>query len=110
MANKFPALESKVRAPAAIGTTQLIEHAVMLLLFAGLLLGVLAVLQPFATAILFGTILAIAAWLTSPGLRSHIERKRVARRIQSTGQIAMNVDPRLDNEQRRGAQTIDLGR
>src|SRR3982751_1078575 len=62
MANKFPALESKVRAPAAIGTTQLIEHAVMLLLFAGLLLGALAVLQPFATAILFGTILAIAAW------------------------------------------------
>lgn len=34
----------------------------MLLLFAGLLLDVLAVLRPFATAILFGTILAIAAW------------------------------------------------
>src|SRR5436305_8135640 len=62
MANEIPSLQSRVRTPAVIGNTQLIERAVMLLLFAGLLLGVLAVLWPFGTAILFGTILAIAAW------------------------------------------------
>src|SRR5689334_20502594 len=44
------------------GTTRILERAIVLLLFAGLLAGVLAVLAPFATAILFGTILAIAAW------------------------------------------------
>src|SRR5918997_3711938 len=62
MANQLPSLEHEARAAAALGTRQLLERAVMLLLFAGLLLGVLAVLRPFATAILFGTILAIAAW------------------------------------------------
>src|SRR3954466_7208426 len=56
----FP--EDEARAAVAIGTRQLLERAVLLLLFAGLILGVLAVLRPFATAILFGTILAIAAW------------------------------------------------
>ena len=55
-------LEGEARAAAAIGIRQLLERAVLLLLFAGLIIGVLAVLRPFATAILFGTILAIAAW------------------------------------------------
>ena len=44
------------------GTTKLLERAVILLLFGGLVVGVLAVLRPFATAILFGAILAVAAW------------------------------------------------
>ena len=61
MANELPSLD-KAGADAATGTTQLLERAVLLLLFAGLVIGVLAVLRPFATAILFGTILAIAAW------------------------------------------------
>ena len=61
MANELPSLD-KASADAATGTTQLLERAVLLLLFAGLVIGVLAVLRPFATAILFGTILAIAAW------------------------------------------------
>src|SRR5918995_2381840 len=80
MANRFSPFESKARAPAVIGTTQLIEHAVMLLLFAGLLLGVLAVLQPFATAILFGTILAIAAW----PLRDLLLRRGLKRGLAAT--------------------------
>src|SRR6516164_1399270 len=62
MANERPSLEDEARAAASTGTTQLLERAFMLLLFAGLLLGILAVLRPFATAILFGAILAIAAW------------------------------------------------
>jgi predicted PurR-regulated permease PerM len=75
MANELPLLQDKVRGAAAIGTTQLLERSVMLLLFAGLLLGVLAVLRPFATAILFGTILAIAAWpLRDLLLRSGLKR------------------------------------
>src|SRR4051794_21043807 len=60
--NEASLLEDEARAAGAIGVRQLLEHAVLLLLFAGLIIGVLAVLRPFATAILFGTILAIAAW------------------------------------------------
>ena len=62
MANERPSLEDEARAAASTGTTQLLERAFMLLLFAGLLLGILAVLLPFTTAILFGASLAIAAW------------------------------------------------
>ena len=50
------------RAEKSSGTTQLLERAVILLLFGGLVVGVLAVLRPFATAILFGAILAVAVW------------------------------------------------
>lgn len=39
-----------------------IERAVVLLLFAGLMIGVFDVLKPFGTAILFGATLATAAW------------------------------------------------
>src|SRR6516162_6948089 len=60
--NERPSPEDQPGAASATGTTQLLEHAILLLLFAGLVIGVLAVLRPFATAILFGTILAIAAW------------------------------------------------
>src|SRR5499427_3679947 len=62
VANQLSSLQDEPRAAPATGTTQLLEHAILLLLFAGLVIGVLAVLRPFATAILFGTILAIAAW------------------------------------------------
>ena len=62
MANEPLSLRERADAAASTGTTQLLERAVLLLLFAGLLLGILAVLRPFATGILFGAILAIAAW------------------------------------------------
>src|SRR5215212_3191852 len=80
MSNQLPALEGEPRAAAAIGTTQLLERAVVLLLFAGLLFGVLAVLRPFATAILFGTILAIAAW----PLRDLLLRRGLKRGLAAT--------------------------
>jgi predicted PurR-regulated permease PerM len=41
---------------------RLIEYSIVLLLVGGLLLGVLTVLWPFTTAILFGATLAIAGW------------------------------------------------
>src|SRR5499426_4567506 len=62
MAIELPSRKDEARADTAIGNTQLLERVVLLLLFAGLLLGILAVLRPFTTGILFGAILAIAAW------------------------------------------------
>ncbi len=44
------------------GAATLLERALLLILFVALLLGVLMVLWPFATAILFGSILAVALW------------------------------------------------
>src|ERR1700756_3171150 len=48
--------------PSAPGIVGLIERSVVLLLVLGLLIGVAAVLWPFATAILFGATLSIAGW------------------------------------------------
>ena len=62
MANQALPPDGPDRAETNFGTTQLLERAVILLLFGGLVIGVLAVLRPFATAILFGAILAVAAW------------------------------------------------
>src|SRR4051812_37626361 len=78
--NEASLLEDEARAAGAIGVRQLLEHAVLLLLFAGLIIGVLAVLRPFATAILFGTILAIAAW----PLRDFLLRRGLKRGLAAT--------------------------
>ena len=79
MANELPSLDGGAHATASTGTTQLLERAVLLLLFAGLLLGILAVLRPFGTGILFGAILAIAAWpLRDLLLRRGLRRGLVA--------------------------------
>src|SRR6516162_2215201 len=80
MANELPSLEERAGIAASTGTTQLLERAFMLLLFAGLLLGILAVLRPFATAILFGAILAIAAW----PLRDFLLRRGLKRGLAAT--------------------------
>jgi predicted PurR-regulated permease PerM len=45
-----------------LGTMRLIELSIVLLLVLGLLVGVLLVLWPFTTAILFGASLSIAVW------------------------------------------------
>jgi predicted PurR-regulated permease PerM len=62
MASEFPSLLDEGRTAAPTGIAQLLERSILLLLFAGLVIGILAVLRPFATGILFGAILAIAAW------------------------------------------------
>src|SRR6516165_489269 len=80
MANELPQLEEKVDIAASNGTTQLLERAFLLLLFAVLLLGILAVLRPFITAILFGAILAIAAW----PLRDFLLRRGLKRGLAAT--------------------------
>jgi predicted PurR-regulated permease PerM len=53
-------------APGSIGGT--VERGLALVLVGGVVLGVLATLRPFATAILFGSILAIALWPLRAGL------------------------------------------
>src|SRR5262249_30541246 len=78
MANELPSPAAP--ASGTPGTTQLLEHAVLLVLFAGLLIGILAVLRPFFTAILFGTILAIAAW----PLRELLLRRGLKRGLTAT--------------------------
>ena len=80
MKNELPLLEDEARVASATGTTQFLERAVLLLLFAGLVLGVLVVLLPFTTAILFGTILAIAAW----PLRELLLRRGLTRGLAAT--------------------------
>ena len=47
---------------AASGTVTLVERTIVVMLSGGLVLGVLLVLKPLATALLFGAILAIATW------------------------------------------------
>jgi predicted PurR-regulated permease PerM len=79
MANEPLSLKEQAGAATATGTTQLLERALLLLLFAGLLFGILAVLRPFGTGILFGAILAIAAWpLRDLLLRRGLKRGLVA--------------------------------
>jgi hypothetical protein len=46
----------------SIARVAIIERSILVLLVVGLLIGVLAVVKPFTTAILFGAALATAAW------------------------------------------------
>jgi predicted PurR-regulated permease PerM len=80
MSNLIEPFQHETPAAATTGTTQLLERAFLLLLFAGLLLGILAVLRPFATGILFGAILAIAAW----PLRELLLRRGLKRGLAAT--------------------------
>jgi predicted PurR-regulated permease PerM len=57
-----------------------IERSMLVLLFLGLLVSVLAVLRPFATAILFGAALATAAW----PLRQALIRRGLGRGTAAT--------------------------
>src|SRR3954462_1263897 len=70
MANVVPSLHEEAPAAAVASTTQLLERAILLLLFGGLILGVVAVLRPFATAILFG----LWASLVLHGLSKFLDR------------------------------------
>ena len=79
MSNLIQGFQHETPAPTT-GTIQFLERAVLLLLLAGLLLGILAVLQPFATGILFGAILAIAAW----PLRELLLRRGLKRGMAAT--------------------------
>jgi predicted PurR-regulated permease PerM len=64
------------RMPAVTGRVALIERGVLVMLVIGLLVGVLAVVKPFTTAILFGATLATASW----PIRQAFVRWRLGRR------------------------------
>jgi len=49
----------------------LIERSILALLVVGLFIGVLTIVKPFTTAILFGAALATAAWPMRQGLVGH---------------------------------------
>src|SRR5262245_25195369 len=87
MADEPLSLKERTGAAASTGTTQLLERAFLLLLFAGLLLGILAVLRPFGTGILFGAILAIAAW----PLRDSLLRRGLRRGLVATLLLVLAV-------------------
>ena len=58
----------------------LIERSILVLLFVGLFIGVLAVVKPFTTAILFGAALATAAW----PMRQALVRRGLGRGLTAT--------------------------
>ena len=65
------ALAPGTLASADAGKFVWIERGIIALILLGLLVGVLAILQPFTTAILFGTALAIALWPARLALVRH---------------------------------------
>jgi predicted PurR-regulated permease PerM len=72
-----------------------IERSVIVLLFVGLLLGVLEVLRPFATAILFGAALATAAWPLREALVHRGLRRGAAAALLLLFSIALIALPML---------------
>ena len=64
------------RMPDVTGRVALIERSILVVLVIGLLVGVLAIVKPFTTAILFGGALATASW----PIRQALIRRRLGRR------------------------------
>lgn len=64
------------RIPDVTGRVALIERSILVVLVIGLLVGVLAVVKPFTTAVLFGAALATASWR----IRRALVRRRLGRR------------------------------
>jgi predicted PurR-regulated permease PerM len=83
------------QAPPPGGTTQLVERALLLILVGGLVVGVLLVLRPFATAIMFGSILAIASWPLRAGLVARGMRPSLAAAVLLLLMLALLVVPLL---------------
>jgi predicted PurR-regulated permease PerM len=90
----------------------LIERSILVLLFVGLLIGVLAVVKPFTTAILFGTALATAAWPA----RQALVRRGLGRGSAATLLLLLSivvvalpllfVAPHLADQMIRGAERV----
>ena len=101
----------RATAPAGALTT-VVEQAVVLLLLGGLLLGVVLVLLPFLTAVLFAAVLAVATW----PLRSALVRLGWPRRLVALLMVLMGLAlvglpllataPRLANRIAEGARVV----
>jgi predicted PurR-regulated permease PerM len=68
------------RTPDVTGRVALIERSILVLLVVGLLIGILAIVKPFTTAILFGAALATAAW----PMHQALIRRGIGRRLTAT--------------------------
>lgn len=78
-----------------LGTAGMIERSIVLLLVIGLLVGVGAVLRPFVTAILFGAVLAIAAWPLRRAMLRHGLGRGLAASLLLLGSVVVVALPVL---------------
>jgi predicted PurR-regulated permease PerM len=102
-----PPVSPRTSAAAGGDTVTLIERAIVLVLFAGLMLGVLLVLRPFATALLFGAILAIATWpLRAALVRAGLGRGLVSALLLLAALLLMGL-PVLAVGPRLAAQLVE---
>jgi predicted PurR-regulated permease PerM len=90
----------------------LIERSILVLLVVGLLIGVLAIVKPFTTAILFGAALAAAAWPMRQGLvRRGLGRGAAAALLLLLSLVILVLPmllfaPHLADQLVRGAQRV----
>jgi predicted PurR-regulated permease PerM len=112
------ALSEEIRQPGdermrdSAARVAVIERSILVLLVIGLLIGVLAVVKPFTTAILFGAALATAAW----PLRQALVRRGLGRGSAATLLLLLSivvvalpilfVAPHLADQMVRGAERI----
>lgn len=95
------------------GTATLVERAVVLLLLGLLMLGVALVLRPFATALLFALIIAVATWpLRSVLVRSGLSPGLTATLMSLAGLLAVGlpvlaIAPRLATRMAEGARHLE---
>jgi predicted PurR-regulated permease PerM len=90
----------------------LIERSILVLLFVGLFIGVLAIVKPFTTAILFGAALATAAW----PIRQTLVHRGLGRGSTATLLLLLSlvlvvlpmlvVAPHLADQMVRGAERV----
>ena len=81
--------------PPVDGNSALVEKAALLLLFLGLLAGVLMVLKPFGVGLMFGGIIAITAWPARNGLTGRGVSPGVAAVLLVLGALALVLVPVL---------------
>ena len=98
---------------ATANTAMLVERSVVLLLVGLLLLGVALVLRPFATAILFALILAVATWpIRLLLVRAGLSPKLAATLMSLGGLLAIGlpmlaIAPRLSARLAEGARGVE---
>jgi predicted PurR-regulated permease PerM len=100
------------RMPDVTGRVALIERSILVVLVIGLLVGVLAVIKPFTTAILFGAALATASW----PIRQALIRRQLGRRTAAALLLLLAlvvlvlpmlvVAPHLADQMVRGADRV----
>jgi predicted PurR-regulated permease PerM len=99
--------------PPGGGMATMIERAVVLLLLGGLLLGVVLVLLPFLTAVLFAAVLAVATWpLRSALVRLGLPKGLVVLLLVLAGLALVGLPvlalaPRLASRIAEGARVLE---